>query len=91
MVLVTWGYAKNRSSESYYETEEASQPVSELVCMRGLNNTPGENKRIEDERNEGKEGEKEEGEDDSAAVGGREAMLPTLVLFLPLATLFALL
>ncbi|KAM6536384.1 hypothetical protein FALCPG4_002391 [Fusarium falciforme] len=91
MVLVTWGYAKNRSSESYYETEEARQPVSELVCMRGLNNTPEEHQRIEDERNEGKEGEEEEGEDDSAAVGATEAMLPTLVLLLPLATLFALL
>ncbi|KAJ4206084.1 hypothetical protein NW767_003330 [Fusarium falciforme] len=91
MVLVTWGYAKNRSSESYYETEEARQLVSELACMRGLNNTPEENQRIEDERNEGKEGEEEEGEDDSAAVGAREAMLPTLVLLLPLATLFALL
>ncbi|RSL92084.1 hypothetical protein CDV31_015303 [Fusarium ambrosium] len=91
MVLVTWGYTKNRSSESYYDTEEARQPVSKLVCMRGLNNTPEENKRIEDERNEGKEGKEREGEDDSTAVGGRETMLPTLVLFLPLAALFALL
>ncbi|KAM6517925.1 hypothetical protein FSOLCH5_006695 [Fusarium solani] len=91
MVLVTWGYVKNRSCESYYETEEASQPVSELVCMRDLNNTPEENKRIEDERNEGNEGEEEEDDDGSAAVSGREAMLPTLVLFLPPATLFALL
>ncbi|KAI8720144.1 hypothetical protein NCS52_00459100 [Fusarium sp. LHS14.1] len=90
MVLVTWGYAKNRSSESYYETEKARQPVSELVCMRGLNNTPEENQRIEDERNEEEEG-KEREDDDNAAVGGKMAMLPTLVLFLPLATLFALL
>ncbi|KAJ3468221.1 hypothetical protein MRS44_002286 [Fusarium solani] len=91
MVLVTWGYAKNRSSESYYETEEARQPVSELVCMRGLNNTPEDNQHIEDECNEGKEEEEQEDDDHSAAVGEIEAILPTLVLFLPLATLFALL
>ncbi|KAJ4328870.1 hypothetical protein N0V84_000658 [Fusarium piperis] len=91
MVLVTWGYAMNRSSESYYTTEKARQPVSKLVCMRGLNNTPEENKRIEDERNEDTEEEEEGERDNSAAADGRDIMLPTLVLLLPLATLFALL